>query len=275
MPTFDLIREDAASARPYRVRLLLACTGLVVATVAIMFAPLLLLSRSRSLDLFQERLSAATQGASVAIPADSARQLLADTSAVVPYIVARQTLRQFDWRRGDTLSKRVGESFALVGFKRAGEHGRGFAVVAEEVRRFSNATDAALERIRKLSAEIEAVSRRTADGMRDVDARVATGIGVVEGASHALERIVASIDSTRDATHTFADHALRQEEHASIVATHVASIAAAASDNAGSAEQVSALAASQRIVASTLHESTLRLASVANQLGSSLDGFTA
>lgn len=233
MPTFDLIREDAASARPYRVRLLLACTGLVVATVAIMFAPLLLLSRSRSLDLFQERLSAATQGASVAIPADSARQLFADTSAVVPYIVARQTLRQFDWRRGDTLSKRVGESFAIVGFKRAGEHGRGFAVVAEEVRRFSNATDAA------------------------------------------LERIVASIDATRDATHTFADHALRQEEHASIVATHVASIAAAASDNAGSAEQVSALAASQRVVASTLHESTLRLASVANQLGSSLDGFTA
>ncbi|HEY9227673.1 MAG TPA: methyl-accepting chemotaxis protein, partial [Gemmatimonadaceae bacterium] len=164
---------------------------------------------------------------------------------------------------------------AAIEAARAGEHGRGFAVVANEVRRLSVATDAALDSIRRLSAEIEAVSRRTAESMRDVDVRVSAGIRVVEVASQSLELIVASIDATRDATHTIAEHAERQEERASIVAAHVASIAAAATDNAGSAEQVSTLAQSQRVVASTLHESTLRLASVANQLGSSLDGFTA
>ena len=165
---------------------------------------------------------------------------------------------------------------AAIEAARAGEHGRGFAVVASEVRRLSTATDEALESIRKLSEEIERVSRDTIGRIRAVEESVEDGKAAVGGTTTALDRIVSSIEGTRSAIVTIAEHASTQEERATAVASHVLDIASAARANASSANEVSALARAQTGVATTVHESTLRLGSVheqLEQLEGSLEGF--
>ncbi len=162
---------------------------------------------------------------------------------------------------------------AAIEAARAGEHGRGFSVVASELGRLSAATDEALDAIQILSRDIEAVSRRTVAGMRNVDMSVTAGVVTVDATSEALERIMEAIEEARRASHTIADQASNQQQRAAMVAEHIMSIGTAAAANVASAEQVTNFVESQGAVTSSLQESTLRLVAVAAQLGGSFEGF--
>src|SRR5262245_20985585 len=82
---------------PYRVRLVAACTGLVLVTVGMMFVPLFLIGRKQAVNVYRERLTAAARSASIAIRSDTVALLAADTNAIIPYIVSRNALRDFLW----------------------------------------------------------------------------------------------------------------------------------------------------------------------------------
>jgi methyl-accepting chemotaxis protein len=163
---------------------------------------------------------------------------------------------------------------------RAGEHGRGFSVVATEVRRLSTATDEALSAIRALAEEIEDASRDTARRVHAIDRSLGEGAGADSHTSAALDRIVTSVGSTRQSIAAILEQAATQEANATRVADHMRDIAGAARDMAGaardtaaSAAEASTLAIGQTNVAMTVHESTLRLGSVYEQLESALAGF--
>jgi hypothetical protein len=74
----------AAAGIPYRARLVVVCSGLVAATVAVMLVPLFLLSRDRSVEAYRDRLTAAVVGGSAAVSPDSVRLLATNRSAAIP-----------------------------------------------------------------------------------------------------------------------------------------------------------------------------------------------
>jgi methyl-accepting chemotaxis protein len=90
---------------------------------------------------------------------------------------------------------------AAIEAARAGEHGRGFAVVAQEIRRLS---ERAVESAREIGNTIRAV-RGGVDAAAESSAAVAErtqqGITLAEGATAALERIVASSARTNQLMH--------------------------------------------------------------------------
>ncbi len=97
----------------FRTQLLLVCTALVVGTAIAMVVPLYTQARSQAIGVYRERLTAVAHGASVALRPDTVALLQATpTGTTIPYIVVRQTLREFAWRAGD--STRVGADDGLL-----------------------------------------------------------------------------------------------------------------------------------------------------------------
>jgi methyl-accepting chemotaxis protein len=90
-------------ALPYRTQLLLVCSALVVGTAVTMTIPLYTEARARAIGVYRERLMAVAHGTSVALDPDTVELLRATpVGKTIPYIVVRQTLREFAWRAGDS-----------------------------------------------------------------------------------------------------------------------------------------------------------------------------
>ncbi|WP_025701017.1 methyl-accepting chemotaxis protein, partial [Paenibacillus forsythiae] len=84
---------------------------------------------------------------------------------------------------------------ASIEAARAGEHGRGFAVVAGEVRKLSEQSREATEQIRGFLLSLQEEMQRSVTGMNEVNAQVASGVGIVEQAGSAFDRLAILIQS--------------------------------------------------------------------------------
>jgi len=99
----------------FRTQLLLVCTALVVGTALAMVVPLYTQARSQAIGVYRERLTAVAHGASVALRPDTVALLQATpTGKTIPYIVVRQTLREFVWRTGDSTHVGADDGLLLV-----------------------------------------------------------------------------------------------------------------------------------------------------------------
>src|SRR5258708_25644262 len=108
----------------FRSRLILTCASLAQLTAALMIVPLFLTSSRQAESLYRERLTAVAHGVSASISADTVEKLAA-THAMIPYVVTREVLRGFAWRRGDSLHATVREGLFI-----AVRAGSGYRVIA-------------------------------------------------------------------------------------------------------------------------------------------------
>ena len=163
---------------------------------------------------------------------------------------------------------------AAIEAARAGEHGRGFGVVAQEVGELAKATDGALESIRRLAADIEHSSAHTGGRMVDVQESVRAGDAVIRSSVELMGRILASVEENRAAMRGILDRTAQQRDRAATVSVQLQEIAFAAAGTAAATRQVESVVQSQTTMASSVAESSERLASVAGQLRASLDRFS-
>ena len=162
---------------------------------------------------------------------------------------------------------------AAIEAARAGEHGRGFAVVADEVRKLAKESGRALDTIRTLAGDIQAVAERTARRIDDVSSSVSAGETVIRASTGALTQIASEIEGSRGAVALIVDSALEQHREAEALAKEIESVAVVAEENASTSQQVSAVVQEQ--TASMLHitESSQHLANIAARLKSAMTRF--
>jgi methyl-accepting chemotaxis protein len=162
---------------------------------------------------------------------------------------------------------------AAIEAARAGEHGRGFAVVADEIRKLAADTAKALESIRQLTSEIGAASQRTGERINQVSESVGKGEAVIRESSVSLSQIAAEIDRSREAVLRIVEAAEAQQRDADSLAREIEKIAAVASDNAVTSQQVSAVVEEQTSSMNHITASSQDLAEIAARLKSSMSRF--
>ncbi|BCG57902.1 methyl-accepting chemotaxis protein [Paenibacillus sp. URB8-2] len=122
---------------------------------------------------------------------------------------SKESLEQF--RKMDEQSQKIGDIVqgiseitkqiqmlslnASIEAARAGEHGRGFAVVAGEVRKLSEQSREATEKIREFLLSLQEEMQRSVASMNEVNAEVASGVGKVEEAGNAFNHLAVLIQS--------------------------------------------------------------------------------
>ncbi len=141
------------------------------------------------------------------------------------------------------------------------------------MRKLAGESARALETIRKLAAEIRAVSQRMAARIGDVSERVASGESVIRSSTLALTDIAREIDGSRDAVHRIVESAMAQQHEAEALTSEIAAVAVVAEQNASTSQQVSAVVEEQ--TASMMHvtESSQHLASIAARLKGAMARF--
>jgi methyl-accepting chemotaxis protein len=155
---------------------------------------------------------------------------------------------------------------AAIEAARAGEQGRGFAVVAEEVRKLAEESQSAAASIADLVNEIQAETQATIQVVEEGAQRAEDGVGVVNEARTAFERIGGSVadvsgrigDITASVDQILAD-ARRMHEN-------IAEVAAVAEESSASTQQVSASAEQTSASTQQIAASAEELARTAEEL---------
>jgi methyl-accepting chemotaxis protein len=163
---------------------------------------------------------------------------------------------------------------AAIEAARAGEQGRGFAVVAEEVRKLAEESQGAAASIAQLIAEIQAQTQATVQVVEDGARRTEEGVGIVDEARGAFERIggsVADVDQRVGEVAASINQILAASQR---MQENIGEVAAVAEQSSASTEQVSA--SSEETSASTqeIAASADELARTAEELQRLVGQFT-
>lgn len=214
----------------------------------------------------QQAREAATEGVAAAREASEAMEALRASTADVTDAI--RELAEKSERIGgivETITSIAGQTNLLalnaaIEAARAGDQGRGFAVVADEVRKLAEESQQAAASIGALIDEIQAKTQRTVAIVEEGARRTDGGVGVVERARDAFERIGVQIAEVSERT---------QE-----IVNATAEVAAVAEQTSASTEEVSASTQQTASSAQQIASSALALEETASQLQGLVAQFT-
>lgn len=151
---------------------------------------------------------------------------------------------------------------------RAGEEGRGFAVLASEIRKLAMESGQAARRIADM---VEHIENETNDAIRAMDAgyeEVTLGVGALEDAGLAIERIAQIIRDSDRELREIAEATRRVAQNAGTMAASMDSVASICEQTATGAREVSSTAELQNATAEEIAVSAQVLARLATDLKS-------
>lgn len=106
---------------------------------------------------------------------------------------------------------------AAIESARAGEHGKGFAVVSDEVRKLSEETNLAAEKINNLIGIVQNEVRGTVSSMEQVNQNITLGIEVSVKASNNLKHIINTMDNSVKLIHQISGEVRHQSRGTDLI----------------------------------------------------------
>ncbi|MCX7709446.1 MAG: methyl-accepting chemotaxis protein [Clostridia bacterium] len=127
---------------------------------------------------------------------------------------------------------------AAIEASRAGQQGKGFAVLADEIRKLAEGSNKAAGAIKSQIAEIQDRIKLTVENMNEGVLGVEEGVEKINKVKNNIGEIIASVKSVVDSTKTTAETACKQTSTAEELARVVETITKAASEAAGTSENI-------------------------------------
>ncbi|MFM1652371.1 methyl-accepting chemotaxis protein [Brevibacillus sp. B_LB10_24] len=162
---------------------------------------------------------------------------------------------------------------ATIEAARAGEHGRGFAVVADEVRKLAEQTGESARQITGMITEIQTDTNRAVEAMNKGTQEVDLGMGIINEAGEAFQRIYASIQNVASQIQQVTAVTETLSASSEEVAATVEELARIARDSSANTQGVAATTEEQLAYIEEISSAVHQLNQMANDMQSVINKF--
>lgn len=163
---------------------------------------------------------------------------------------------------------------ASIEAARAGEHGKGFAVVAEEVRKLSEDTNEATNRVRDLLVHIEQETATSGSHMTHTLELSGEQVGAIHDTKEAFTYLSESIGGISSLLHSLEMDMNEMDANRQVVVGAISQIASVATQSAAATQQVNASVDEQKIAINSIMHSSLELQTEAERMHHLVERFT-
>ncbi|MFS0576995.1 methyl-accepting chemotaxis protein [Sporosarcina sp. 179-K 3D1 HS] len=163
---------------------------------------------------------------------------------------------------------------ASIEAARAGEHGKGFAVVAEEVRKLSEGTNEATNKVRDLLVRIEGDTANSDKQMTHTLKLSKVQVGAIHETKKAFDDLSDSIEGITSHLQSLDNDMKEMDANRLVVVGAINQIASVATESAAATEEVNASIDEQKTAINSIMNSSLELHTEAERMHELVERFT-